>query len=33
VLATSSRDILRAGPHPAALREAAQRTLAGLSQA
>jgi orotidine-5'-phosphate decarboxylase len=33
VLATSSRDILRAGPDPAALREAAQRTLAGLSQA
>jgi orotidine-5'-phosphate decarboxylase len=33
VLATSSRDILRVGPDPAALREAAQRTLAGLSQA
>ena len=31
VLATSSRDILKAGPDPAALREAARRTLAGLS--
>ncbi|WP_342024505.1 orotidine-5'-phosphate decarboxylase [Arthrobacter citreus] len=33
VLATSSRDILRAGPDRAALREAAERTLAGLGQA
>ncbi|GAA3286027.1 orotidine-5'-phosphate decarboxylase [Arthrobacter citreus] len=33
VLATSSRDILRAGPHPAGLREAALRTQAGLSPA
>ncbi|MET4059176.1 orotidine-5'-phosphate decarboxylase [Arthrobacter sp. UYP6] len=31
VLATSSRDILKAGPAPAALREAAGRTLAGLA--
>ncbi|WP_273544893.1 orotidine-5'-phosphate decarboxylase [Arthrobacter jiangjiafuii] len=31
VLATSSRDILAAGPAPAALRDAAARTLAGLS--
>lgn len=31
VLATSSREILRAGPDPAALRAAAGRTLAGLS--
>lgn len=30
VLATSSRDILQAGPSPAALRDAARRTLAGL---
>jgi orotidine-5'-phosphate decarboxylase len=31
VLATSSRDILKAGPDTAALREATKRTLAGLS--
>ncbi|UNK44347.1 orotidine-5'-phosphate decarboxylase [Arthrobacter sulfonylureivorans] len=31
VLATSSRDILKAGPDTAALREATERTLAGLS--
>ena len=31
VLATSSRDILKAGPSAAALREAARRTLAGLA--
>lgn len=30
VLATSSRDILQAGPSPAGLRDAARRTLAGL---
>lgn len=32
VLGTSSRDILAAGPEPRGLREAAQRTLAGLRQ-
>jgi len=32
VLGTSSRDILAAGPKPRGLREAAQRTLAGLRQ-